>query len=600
MRELIRKEWRENRALILGFLILAPTLSLALKGLVVGFAKTAPSDSIQFVIPAMLGLYVLAIASDLVAGDAASGRLGFLAALPVRPATIWAAKALFLFGTATLYLGWLLAAEAAILAALGKEAYWLFQLVAKEAAFLPLFFLGGAATLFFSTLIDRGFAAAFAALVAIAGFGFLVLAFDLERFDFRDSALRALMAKGSLVLTAGFLGGSLLAFTKGRIHLGGRLRRAVLATLALLALVVPPAAASATALEDWLSIDPWDDRLGFGTPYVSPDGRWAFGSATRRGDGPLGLRGGSYGPEALYAVCTEDGRIRDLTEVGRIRDRERSFAHPGRVLLHRIVRDGSKQIPIHVDYDLEAGEPRTTRAVDPAIYRTVIPRRSGPHRFEFGRRKNRVLPADGPPIDLPGRWYATPAGRDWGIGVATFHEKERPKRYGVLLVATGEIRELPAFPALLPGTRDGSAIGRTRDGIWRIPIEGGEPERILEGEKLSLVPSPDYRTAVAVVDGTAYLVRADGSPPRFLARHATRHPHWAPNATRFLLRVRGDWTVGDAATGELSPFPLPRIHQHVSWFDGRAAIVPDRQRGSVHVFRADGTSRRLLPPEDDR
>ena len=41
MRSLIRKEWRESRALILGFLVLAPLASLALRGLIIGFEKTS-------------------------------------------------------------------------------------------------------------------------------------------------------------------------------------------------------------------------------------------------------------------------------------------------------------------------------------------------------------------------------------------------------------------------------------------------------------------------------------------------------------------------------------------------------------------------------
>ena len=97
MRTLLMKEWREHRALILAFLVLAPLLSLAWKDQIIGWDRATAGDSLRIVIPVLTALFVLAIASDLVAGDASSGRMAFFAAMPARLATHWLARVLFLF-----------------------------------------------------------------------------------------------------------------------------------------------------------------------------------------------------------------------------------------------------------------------------------------------------------------------------------------------------------------------------------------------------------------------------------------------------------------------------------------------------------------------
>lgn len=242
MNELLHKEWRESRALIFGLLVLGPAASLGVRWLMVlGDGKVHPADPVAAIIPFLLLIYVLAIGADIVAGDASSGRIAFFAAQPVRPATLWAVKAGFLFGTAALYLGWLLGTETCLLFFSGVDPTRLFTvgLVKFGVRLIPAA-LAGAAVLFFSTLIDRGFAAVIAALATLA-----LIVVSLWQITEAPERLRAVqLALPVLMLFVAFLAGSFLAFTRGRIHLGGRIRRIALATYAFLLLFGLPMAAA--------------------------------------------------------------------------------------------------------------------------------------------------------------------------------------------------------------------------------------------------------------------------------------------------------------------------------------------------------------------
>jgi len=360
---LLRKEWRENRALFFGLLVAAPVLSVLVKTLMDGWTG---SDALAFTtygIPAMLGLYFLGMASDLVAADSAAERHVFVAALPVRAGTVWSAKVIFLFGSAAAYLGWLVLSETAILAVTTTGASTPFTSPASRyAVLLWVLPLGGAATLFWSTLIDRGLTAAFAALFTLAGVGVFILLYDVKRFRLVNGTENT-MVVAALVLTAGFLAGSFVAYTFGRIHLGCRVRRTVLAVGVLLVIVVPTTADATIRLSRWMRITPGEPGLVTRTLATGPAGDWMFTIVHRDSVGPLGADGGAYGPHALFAVHRTDGRVRDLTRYGHPLSATREGDVPGRVRLYRTERvpGDSAQIALVTDYDLEAGEPVTTR-----------------------------------------------------------------------------------------------------------------------------------------------------------------------------------------------------------------------------------------------
>ena len=53
LRVLIAKEWRENRWLMLGFLVLTPILSLGLKLGIMGWIETSAEDTMCLILPGM-------------------------------------------------------------------------------------------------------------------------------------------------------------------------------------------------------------------------------------------------------------------------------------------------------------------------------------------------------------------------------------------------------------------------------------------------------------------------------------------------------------------------------------------------------------------
>ena len=357
---LLRKEWRENRRLIYGLLAAAPALSVLVKSLGMDRNGLEEFAWTTWGIPSMLALYLVGVAADLVAGDSGADRHRFVAALPVRAGTVWAAKAVFLFGSAALYLAYLVLTETAIVAiATPGGSAPLDSPAAEYAVFLWALPLAGAATLYWSTLIDRGLTAAFAALFTLAGIGVAILLYDVKRFRFHDPEGTAVTA--ALVLTAAFLAGSSLAFAFGRIHLGYRVRRTVLAVAALLVIVVPTGADAAIRLSRWMRIQPGEPGLVTRELDTEPAGDWVFSIVYRDSLGPLGADGGIYGPHAFFATHRGDGRIRNLTPYGTLLSLEADA--PGRVRLMRYERVPGESVLITLvtDYDLEAGEPVTTR-----------------------------------------------------------------------------------------------------------------------------------------------------------------------------------------------------------------------------------------------
>jgi len=360
---LLRKEWRENRLLIFGLLAAAPALSGLVKSLGLGREGLGDLSFATYGIPSMLGLYLVAVSADLIANDSGAERHGFVAALPVRAGTVWSAKALFLFGSTALYLGYLVLTETAIVAIVTGSVSTISESPARRyAVLLWVLPLGGAATLFWSTLIDRGLTAAFAALFTLAGIGVFILLYDVKRFRLVHGTENTVVL-AALVLTAGFLAGSYLAFAFGRIHLGCRVRRTVLAMAALLLIVVPTAADAAIRLERWMMITPGDPGLVTRKLATEPAGDWVFSLVYRDSVGPLGADGGFYGPHALFATHGTDGRVRNLTRYGHPLSASRENDAPGRVRLYRreMVPGESVQITLITDYDLETGEPVTTR-----------------------------------------------------------------------------------------------------------------------------------------------------------------------------------------------------------------------------------------------
>ncbi len=589
MRSLIAKEWRECRALILGFLVLAPAASVALKWLVVGWARTSAEESGAYLLPALFVLFLLGVGSDLMSGDIASGRIRFLAALPVRPAAVWGAKVLFLAGAAVLYLGYATAVEAAILSLAGKDAGGLASLATtKHSWLLMVGAAAGAGTLFFSTLLDRGLAAVLASLVTLGGLALALRAAVKAGIDLSPAG--NLPAAAGLV-TVAFLAGSFLAFTRGRPHLGSRLRRALLAAAAFLLVLLPPSGVAAARVAAWVSVTPDDADLDLQCIEVSPDGRWALVTATREGAGPLGARADG----GLWAVRTADGLVRDLTPFGTgLASVAEAFATgPGRLLLWRVdpAPDGGR-VSLDVVVDLERGEVVSTRARTERIHL----RRAGPHvlAFETGgtvvRREGRA------PLPVPKNQSVFGPANGWAVSLWGHTGKQWV--YSVLDVATGDVLPLPGAPLALPSSRDGVAI--VSGPLRRVPLAGGAPAAVDVGALRTLCPSPDAAKVLVVSEDRTLLLTPEEAEPRVLPGVVLADPAsitWSPDSRQALLADRTRAfvvTLGDDRPA-IRPVRLGLPAREPAWFGGDVVLWCDPDGGGLDAGGLDGSLRRLLP-----
>jgi hypothetical protein len=594
MRSLIAKEWRENRALILGLLLLAPLASLAFKALAPGWAWRG-LESMGVLLPGLLGLCTLAIAADLVGGDAGSGRIRFLAALPVRPTTIWAAKVAFLVLSATLYLGYCIAMEVAIFFLSGRSPVVLLSTEALANDWLLLVIAaGGAATLFWSTLLDRGLATAIAGTGSVAAIGFGLRMASKAGLDF--SPRSGNFAPVALVTVAAFLAGSFLAFTRGRVHLGSRLRRALLATGAFLIVAAPPVVFAGQAVLRYRSIGPSDPDVSLHFFEASPHDPWLVVYAQRREKGPFGVSEAI----AFFAVRTTDGLVREIPPTCRAPE----FPGPGKVVLHRpdSVPGEGREMLLRVVYDLDRGTIESTR---PVASPEVPPVRYGPHLVRL-RRPMTVMSPDGTVrATLDTDRVAMRITAPWGL-LAGWWTKGG-MHYEVVALDGGETFTLPDPPLLLPDRRDGFAWRIRNEGetttLRRFRLDGSLDEVMASGHLDGLAASPDGRFALVVLDGRAFLLRADADAPEEIAGAdlpvGATGVHWAEFRPCALLVSRERSfrvTVGpDDCAVELVRLSGVRDIYRRGYFDGERFVVCDEVRGTLDCHDLDGRVRRLLP-----
>jgi hypothetical protein len=413
VRSLIAREWRESRTLLLTAVALVFLLAAALPLLPGrGGAQLARVLAIVFT-PVVTVLFAVAAGADLVAAETGSGRIAFLAALPVRPAKLWAAKAVYLFLALLLFTAAAAAADAILLATTGDDPRRVLPgsgggvavaLVAGAAC--------GAAVLFWSTLLDRGIAAAGATIATAFAIGVMLAPYgEILRARKIENSVGLLYSVAG-VLTAGFATGSFLAFTRGRIHLPAHGRRAALAVGAFLLCAVPPAAAARASIGRWQSISPADGNLAIWFCAATPDGRWAIVRASHRGRHWSGLAP----PTRLWAVRTDGHGFVDLTSYVDPTDPRIVTENGSRVLAlrHGELPRPRVSVPILSDVDLDPGRATSQRALtradeaeflvrtrDRMVRHEEFPAGNG-HYYGPGPRARAGLPA-APGFDPEGR-----------------------------------------------------------------------------------------------------------------------------------------------------------------------------------------------------
>jgi len=604
MSELFRKEWRDARWIIIGLVVLAPIASLALKFLLLGGNRFDENASAGGFIPAMLLLYVLAVGADIVAADAGSGRIGFLAALPVRPRTLWGVKAGFLFGGAAIYLVGLLVMETVFLTGCGLNGLRVFTVSLPKYAFLyAIVAVVAAATLMYSTLIDRGFAAVIAALFTIGGIAGAALHFHPAPKQIPHDSVAAAAA----LLTVAFLSGSLLAFTKGRIHLGGRGRRIAFAVGAFLLVFGLPATLTVAGAARRLHVGLTDQDVEARLLLVDDEGKWAVGWLHRGSsrDPLLGV----LRKFRIVGVSLEDGRIRGLgTGDNNSAPGRRWFTEAGRyVCVDEVwIERFQRSAPRRREYDLEAGrqvslsQPQPDDVLWPGFRYAngTVARRLGRDAWEL------LLPGR-EPIRLAHRERPYHCENSWGVLI---HPRTMKAKEWILRLDTGERLDVPEglswkCVVLLPNTPDGSAFAYAKSGaLIRVPMDGAAATTVFdEWRSISDRMSTAGDHLLVRAEGMLHLLRADGG--RVLRLDGPLLPtgqvdsRWEKGGSRLVVRGRERLWIGDAAdpNPKLTPLPIRADAGNPKWFSGDRLLLED---GRLTLWTLDGQSRQILPVKE--
>ena len=348
---LIRKEWRDTRALTIASALLVPIALLAMNE---GFLDWRGDVGAWFVVAATV-LYVVVIAADVIAADVASGRARSYATLPVRASTLWASKLTFLATTATLFFGWTLAVTAGLYATAAPPdaeiALW--SEIGGSTWPMPwlgLGLAGVAVVVFWSTVLERGMAVVGAAVVTCALLGGLVPMiawYDRELLP-TDDALRAV----AIALPFVFLVGSAVGFTRGPHHASSLLRRLVVTASIPLLVLLPTGAVSAAVLLDRLDVEPGDPDVRVVAGHASPNGRYLV---------LLAAKDHRHARVRSWILDLEDGDLVTLPQRGLEADWEEPWSADGSYVAW--TTDG-RQHDLRREYDPETGAIRRTRSLD--------------------------------------------------------------------------------------------------------------------------------------------------------------------------------------------------------------------------------------------
>ncbi len=245
---LIRKEWRDARALTAGAAVAVVALSVAANEAWLDYRSA--TFTAAYLIPGLVAIYLVTIASDLVASDVATRRVETFALLPARPFLLWSAKLSFLLISGLVFLIWVVGVQLALHAHASGTTGAL-TLVRNGGLALPhlSLALGLACTVFFfSTLLERGISAVLAGVLTCAAGAYALVSFSGTDIDL--VARSGLPGIAGLVVAFAFATGSAFAFTSGAIHLVGRVRRGVLGLACVSLLLVLPAAICIRILDE--------------------------------------------------------------------------------------------------------------------------------------------------------------------------------------------------------------------------------------------------------------------------------------------------------------------------------------------------------------
>lgn len=274
---LVRRELRDARAILVGIASATAALAFVATWLVGRFlGKGWTPEVTTWFVPLVTALGAAlagaAVAAESFAGDTTSRRIDGAALLPVALGRVFAAKAAATALAWALAAFWTAAGGMLAVTVFGGDASvvnagWVVQAV---LGVLPV--VAGVALL--ACVLEHGLGAVLGAVVLVGGGGFSVLRFTpWEEWGLRPVESDVLAATVPVTLVLG--AAAWLAFVKGPIHLGRRVRRAALGLVPSLGVLVVGGAAAAAALDARVDVAPGDPDAQIASMRVSPDGAHA-------------------------------------------------------------------------------------------------------------------------------------------------------------------------------------------------------------------------------------------------------------------------------------------------------------------------------------
>jgi ABC-type transport system involved in multi-copper enzyme maturation permease subunit len=547
---LLRKEWRDVRALTWACMALVPAVTAFVRWVLAEVRQdvwaTSPAALSWNVfvsgaprwweplVPGMIALYGALVAADAVGAEVASRRSDGLALLPVGRWRVWFAKITLLCAATALFAAWAVLVQAATLWTVdGIEAAAPFLATAGRHAWLALpiaTFVG--ATLLVSTLRLRGIGAALVGGGLAAGLWSGANAFtsflgrspepwERSAWDPQTAPEEWLIAWLPVVAV---LAAAALAYSYGRVHLGRVLRPLGIAAATLVVVVVAPSALMAQAA---FSVVPGDPGVELGDAWPSPDGRYVAMTYVNVAAGPQPRKTFVLDVERAVLVEPDCG---NLTVQPRLLSWDGVWQADGTLLLAR----GWNAIDtVHVDP--ATGAARRSETLDDRA------------SWSFHSERNRDYA-----VSARDRWYVLSHGRDDdGTSICRLRSAKS------------------------------AAIVTVRTSVQAVSLQrspGGATAWV------AYFPEPCVLALRKLPDGEERRLLTSSTPWKTNDVGALRADERA-----LLVRHDGAWKVVDVESGATTE--LPREAQHVGWFP----LYGDAARALVyHVGASDDPVLHLL------
>jgi MFS family permease len=341
----LRKEIRDGRTMLIGIptaIVVAVALAVALA---VGFIPGAILVDPVFPHVIALGAFVLAvlaIAPDLLPGEARRGKMEFLSRLPSGLGAAYGAKVVYLIGVALLMpiVGYAVGGLAGVLS--GGEFAWpasglRFQTWPVALLIAAVLAIAGW-TFAISSWLPRSMLTIPTAALVLTGFSLPVVLILLSAPGFTPDKHVAIVLLAAFCAWPWVVGW--LSFSRGRRFGRGPWSAAWRGLIATALLFIPAWGYAAVAAHDWNHVDPADERCSFESGYLGEGGRLVFLNAH--------MERGSRNTTHTLVIDLEDGSWRQVGGTGD------EFSPVGAWRIPFMLRTRSGALPVVERFDCRA------------------------------------------------------------------------------------------------------------------------------------------------------------------------------------------------------------------------------------------------------